>query len=101
MLEVLRKKIKDGDLENMRTMRLDLELDAMPAERYHLIVSSMTLHHIADTVGVLGAFYQLLHPQGLLCLADLDCGGSVLRSAQLSLQPFSVGDVLDQDQNTI
>jgi tRNA (cmo5U34)-methyltransferase len=29
MLEVLRKKIKDGGLENMQTMRLDLEHDPL------------------------------------------------------------------------
>jgi ubiquinone/menaquinone biosynthesis C-methylase UbiE len=84
MLEVLRKKIKDGDLENMRTMRLDLEHDPMPAERYHLIVSSMALHHIADTAGVLGAFYQLLHPQGLLCLADLDTEPGVFHTPDVA-----------------
>jgi len=72
MLEVLRKKIKDGGLENMRTMRLDLERDTVPAGRYHMIVSSMALHHIADMDRILGAFHELLHPQGFLCLADLD-----------------------------
>ena len=64
MLDVLHKKIKDGGLGNMRTVRLDLEHDPVPAGRYHLVVSSMALHHIADTPGVLGAFYQLLRSFG-------------------------------------
>ena len=72
MLDVLQKKINDGGLENMRTVRLDLEHDRMPTDRYHQIVSSMTLHHIADTRMILGAFQQLLHPRGVLCIADLD-----------------------------
>ena len=84
MLEVLRRKIKDGGLENMQTMRLDLEHDPVPAGRYHLIVSSMALHHIADTPGVLGAFYQLLHPQGLLCLADLDTEPGVFHTPDVA-----------------
>ena len=84
MLEVLRKKIKDGGIENMQTMRLDLEHDPLPAGRYHLIVSSMALHHIADTVGILRAFYQLLHPQGLLCLADLDTEPGVFHAPDVA-----------------
>ena len=84
MLEVLRKKIKDGGLENMRTMQLDLEHDPVPAERYHLIVSSMALHHIADTASILGAFYQILHPLGLLCLADLDIEPGVFHTPDVA-----------------
>lgn len=72
MLEVLQQKITSGGLANMRTLRLDLERDPLPAARYDLIVSNMTLHHIADTGRILGAWYQLLNPQGALCVADLD-----------------------------
>lgn len=36
------------------------------------IVSSMTLHHIADIPGLLARFYQLLQPGGFIALADLD-----------------------------
>ena len=73
MLEVLQKKVKEGDFANMRTVRLDLEHDRVPTDhRYHLIDSSMTLHHIAETTKVLAAFYELLHPGGILCVADLD-----------------------------
>jgi ubiquinone/menaquinone biosynthesis C-methylase UbiE len=56
----------------MKTIRLDLEHDPIPANRYHLIVSSMTLHHIADTEKVVEAFYNMLHPHGILCIAELD-----------------------------
>jgi ubiquinone/menaquinone biosynthesis C-methylase UbiE len=83
MLDVLRKKIKDGGLANMQTMRLDLEHDPLPTGRYHLIVSSMALHHIADTAGILRAFYQLLHPQGILCLADLDTEPGVFHTPDM------------------
>lgn len=71
MLEVLRQKIRGGSLANMRTVHLDLENDPLPTDRYDLIVSSMTLHHIADTGKVLGACYQLLNSRGMLCVADL------------------------------
>ena len=72
MLDVLRQKIRDGGLANMRTVHLDLENDPVPTDRYDLVVSSMTLHHIADPGKVLGACYQLLTSQGILCVADLD-----------------------------
>ncbi len=72
MLEVLRKKIAEGGHENMKVVRLDLERDALPEERYHLIVTSMTMHHVADTDRVLRAFRELLLPGGTLCIADLD-----------------------------
>jgi ubiquinone/menaquinone biosynthesis C-methylase UbiE len=72
MLDMLRKKIGGGGLGNMRAVRLDLEHDPVPIDRYDLIVSSMALHHIADMDRILGAFHELLHPQGFLCLADLD-----------------------------
>ena len=39
---------------------------------YHLIVSSMTIHHIADVPALFRQFKQHLHPGGRLALADLD-----------------------------
>jgi len=39
---------------------------------YHLIVSSMTLHHVADIPALLCAFRQHLRPGGQVALADLD-----------------------------
>jgi 2-polyprenyl-3-methyl-5-hydroxy-6-metoxy-1,4-benzoquinol methylase len=32
----------------------------------------MTLHHIPDTELILNQFYELLNPDGYLCVADLD-----------------------------
>lgn len=72
MLEVLAGKLARGGIENMSVMHLDLERASIPSERYHLIVASMALHHIADTERVLRAFHGLLLPGGTLCIADLD-----------------------------
>ena len=78
MLEVLKNKIAEGGLANMRTVRLDLEKDTPPADRYHLIVVSMALHHIADVDRTLRAFHQMLLPGGTLCIADLDSEGGAV-----------------------
>lgn len=72
MLEVLQRKIGEGGISNMKVIRLDLEHEPVPGKRYDMIVTSMTLHHIADTEKVLRAFHEMLVPGGTLCIADLD-----------------------------
>lgn len=42
------------------------------AERFDLIASAMTLHHVADTAGLIRTFARHLNPGGKLALADLD-----------------------------
>ena len=66
----------------MKVIRLDLEHDPLPDERYHLIVTSMTMHHVADTEKVVRAFHDLLHPGGILCIADLDTEPGVFHSPE-------------------
>jgi ubiquinone/menaquinone biosynthesis C-methylase UbiE len=72
MLDVLKEKIVDAGVTNMQPRRLDLATDALPAERYHLTYSLMTLHHIPDTKDILRKFHALLEPNGYLLVADLD-----------------------------
>ena len=72
MLEVLQDKIKAGNHSNMLPVLLDLQVDALPSERYDLIYSLMTFHHIPDTEAILRKLYCLLETHGHLCIADLD-----------------------------
>ena len=72
MLDVLSKKIATSDVGNMHPVRLDLATDPLPAERFDLTYSLMTLHHIPDTDDILRKFYELLKPNGHLLVADLD-----------------------------
>jgi ubiquinone/menaquinone biosynthesis C-methylase UbiE len=72
MLEVLREKIARGGITNMSPLRLDLAVDPVPAERFDLVYTLMTLHHIPDTAKILGSFHDLLQPCGVLCISDLD-----------------------------
>lgn len=72
MLEVLRDKIKAESADNMKPVKLDLTNDPLPAKRYDLVYTMMTLHHIPDTRHILSQFYELLNPGGYLCVADLD-----------------------------
>jgi ubiquinone/menaquinone biosynthesis C-methylase UbiE len=72
MLEVLTEKVRDQGIANVRALYCDVERGERPEGRYHLIVSSMTLHHVADIAHLFRLFYGLLLPGGALCIADLD-----------------------------
>ncbi len=72
MLAVLQEKIAASGIRNMAPLQLDLLTDSLPADRYQLIYTLMTLHHIGATDKVLRAFYTLLDDSGHLCVADLD-----------------------------
>jgi len=72
MLDVVNEKIAAQGVSNMATMKLDLLADPPPAQRFDLIVTAMTLHHVPDTDHILRVFHDLLQPGGTLCIADLD-----------------------------
>ena len=72
MMDVLNKKINATGVVNMCPLMLDLASDPLPTERYHLIYSLMTLHHIHNTENILTKFHALLESSGYLCIADLD-----------------------------
>ncbi len=72
MLKVLTKKINDANITNMRPLRLDLAEDVNYSNKFDVIYTLMTLHHIIDIDMVLDGFSKLLNPAGYLCIADLD-----------------------------
>jgi len=72
MLRVLQDKIEMQELNNIRTRFVDFEKDEHVAGTYNLIVSSMTLHHVPDTVALFKEWFALLRPGGQACFADLD-----------------------------
>lgn len=72
MLDAVRAKVEQAGWENVALHRLDLALGETLPGNYDLIVSAMAMHHILDTVAVIGRLVQALRPGGRLCLADLD-----------------------------
>lgn len=72
MLEVLAEKIAAQGVTNMTPVKLDLLADPVPSQKFDLVVTSMTLHHVPDTDHILEVFHDLLQPGGHLCIADLD-----------------------------
>lgn len=72
MLAVLRGKIDATGLTHLHPLALDLLTDPLPADRYDLIYTLMTLHHVAEVARLLRTFHDLLRPGGWLAVADLD-----------------------------
>jgi ubiquinone/menaquinone biosynthesis C-methylase UbiE len=72
MLAALAEKIQSSGADNLRGLRLDLTVDPLPAQKYHVTYSLMTLHHLQDTYAMLKKFHALLEPRGYLLIADLD-----------------------------
>jgi tRNA (cmo5U34)-methyltransferase len=71
MLEALNAKLRERRIENVGTKLLDLELSEPLDDRYDLIVSSMTLHHVQDVPALIASLARALKPGGWLALADL------------------------------
>jgi len=72
MLDVFRKKAKEQNLQNVKAEFVDLEKGDVMRGSFHLIVSSMTLHHIKNITPLFKQFHSLLLPSGELAVADLE-----------------------------
>lgn len=72
MLSVANAKIAAEGLRNATTRLLDLTAQPLPEERYGLVCTLLTLHHVEDVDGLLRKFHALLAPGGWLCVSDLD-----------------------------
>jgi len=71
MLEQLTCKLKDSGITNVTPFPLPHDgLGELPPT-FDLVVSSMTMHHIADVGGLIKTFQATLSPGGQLCIADL------------------------------
>jgi tRNA (cmo5U34)-methyltransferase len=72
MLDVLKQKVQAQGLANVETILLDPEVPLSLDARFHLIVSSMALHHVANLAPLFSRFHKQLEPGGRVALADLD-----------------------------
>jgi ubiquinone/menaquinone biosynthesis C-methylase UbiE len=72
MLDVFKTKIKEQNLNNVKANYIDLDKGNILKGSYHLVVSSMTLHHIKNISPLLKQLYSILLPSGRLAIADLE-----------------------------
>lgn len=96
MLQVLEDKIQAGGIQQMRTEKLDLQHDPIPAAQYHLIASNMVMHHVEKIEVLVRAFHQMLSPGGILALADLDTEPGLFHGPDTSGSVFHLG--FDRDE---
>lgn len=73
MLEVLGEKLAGAGIQNIDRRLWNVETDPLPKERFDVIVSTMTFHHLREIPPVLKRFHGLLTPGGQIGIADLDC----------------------------
>ena len=71
MMEVLKEKIAHTRAENMTPLLIDIFSEQLPEERFDLVYTLLTLHHIRDVEKTLAVFYRILKPGGYLCIGDL------------------------------
>lgn len=74
MLDVLDNKITQENITNFKTVLFDLAQNeiADENEKYDVVATSMTMHHISNIDNILEKFYKLLKPESYLCIVDLD-----------------------------
>ena len=72
MVDVFERKVLEQGLDGVRAVLLSPDAPLSLPERFHLVVSSMALHHVADLAPLFARFCEHLHPGGRVALADLD-----------------------------
>lgn len=81
MLDVFLTKARQQNVTRMKAYHMDLGFgDRLPGE-YHVVMSSMTLHHVKDTRMLLEHFHAALVPGGRIALADLDEEGGLFHDS--------------------
>ena len=90
MLDVLDNKVKASGTANVRTVILDLERSNVATDDIHpdVVVSAMTLHHIADTARFAAVLYGLLPAGGKIAIADLDTESGDFHSDNTGVEHF-------------
>ncbi|MCE1229350.1 MAG: methyltransferase domain-containing protein, partial [Firmicutes bacterium] len=72
MLKVLARKAEALGFPDVALHRLDPEAALEGMGTFHLLASTMTLHHVADLPPLFRQFHGHLEPGGWIALADLD-----------------------------
>jgi ubiquinone/menaquinone biosynthesis C-methylase UbiE len=72
MLDVLKGKLVESNIENIDPVYWDMERNSAALPEVDVIVSAMTLHHIKDIANIAKIFFNALVPGGQIAIADLD-----------------------------
>ena len=72
MLKVVNQKCEEQQISNVKTHFADLTSEKLPEQTFDLIFSSMTFHHVKDTVHLMKQCFEHLNAGGWIAIADLD-----------------------------
>ena len=72
MIKIIKEKLDRCEKNNVFPIQIDLMNESYKKEKFDLIYTSLTLHHIPDTEKIIKIFYNLLNENGMLCIIDLD-----------------------------
>ena len=84
MLGELERKVREQALASVTTLLLRPGAGYALAGEYDLIVSSMTLHHVADLAPLFARFREHLRPGGRVALADLDAEDGTFHAPEVT-----------------
>lgn len=71
MVEQVRRNLAQSPPVNLTPMLLDLSQRPAPTDRFDLIVTAMTMHHVEDVETLLARLGSMLAEEGWLAIADL------------------------------
>ena len=71
MFRIMKDKIKDSGVKNLKAVNFNLETGIYEDGTFDFLFNQMVLHHITNIPGIIKKFYSLLNPGGYLAIADL------------------------------
>lgn len=72
MIKIIENKIKESNTSNLFPYNIDLTIKDFKNEKFDIIYTALTLHHILNTKKIIKKFYNLLNENGYLIIIDLD-----------------------------
>lgn len=72
MIKIVKEKLDKCKKSNIFPIQIDLVNEAYKGDKFDLIYTSLTIHHIQNTEKIIKIFYNLLNENGILCIIDLD-----------------------------
>jgi ubiquinone/menaquinone biosynthesis C-methylase UbiE len=71
MINVLKEKIRDEKISNMKPLLIDIIKEKGGLSEYDILYTLLTLHHIKDIPGIFKLFNSILKPGGYLFIGDI------------------------------
>lgn len=72
MTKIASFKANKIDSSRVKALQYDLLNDLLPVQKFDIIFTLLTMHHIHDTNAILNKFNEILNPGGLLLIIDLE-----------------------------